>query len=377
MGGTCDGGSGGSMGFLGIVRSPNGPLFEVPELHINLWVLPGLLGRHVVYLDVGIHLRADPETPLESFGIVLPAGTTNEVTDLAEVFRHKDAAQLIFGERVDVMAEQLQFVGGENVPILHISSSSTCKDSRRSSPRFSRWDVRLASPLSTKGYIRLRFRVRTRGHMLLMRGYGMLASRILADLRVTDPRESATVPDGSLYEQTLVTIETLYCYVMLPTRFHSPSASPEMHYIRILEGSTWEPYLGRATYLLRQGKLTVYCWYHLEPVTIDRPFRAFLDVKRDTRILLPYSFLLTIIAIVLTILLVLDPSLVQHSRASGMLNFVGRAIQPLLVALGATTIMGALTAAFRRRAALKSTSNRAARALLVVESSLYRLRMKR
>jgi hypothetical protein len=365
------------MGFLGIVLAPDGPKFEVPEVHINLWVLPGLLGRHVVYFDIGIHLCADPAVPLESFCVVLPAATTDEVTDLADVFKNKDAAQLIFGERVDVMAEQLKFIDGESVPILRISSSLTCRDNKKSSPSFSRWDIRLARPLTTKGYVRLRFRIRTRGHMLLMRGYGMLASRILADLRVSDPRESATVPDGALYEEALVTIGKLYCYVMLPARFHSPSASPEMHYIRILEGSTWEPYLGRATYLLRQGKLTVYCWYHLEPITMNRPFRAFIDVKRDTRVLLPYSFLLTIVATVLTVLLLLDPSLVEHSRMAGVLEFVNQALRPVLVALGATTIIGALFAAWRRRTALKSTTDRAARALLVVENSLYRLRMKR
>jgi hypothetical protein len=338
--------------------------------------LPGLLGRHVVYLDIGIHLCAGPEGPLESFCLALPAGTTDEVVDLANVFRNRDAAQLIFGERVDVMSEQLKFADGEAVPILRISSTQTNRDAQKSNQRFSRWDVQLARPLADKGYVRLRFRVRTRGHMLLIRGYGMLASRILADLRVSDPRESATVPDGAIYEEALVPIDKLYCYTMIPSRFHSPSASPEMQYMRILEGRTWEPYLGRAVYLLRQGKLTVYCWYHLQAVSIDRPFRAFIDVQRDTRVLLPYSFLLTIVAIGLTILLLLDPTLVHGNRISGLLDLIGQAARPLLVALGATTMVGAITAVYRRRAVLKNTRNRVARAFLAVESGLYRLRMR-
>lgn len=46
------------MGFLGVMQDPHGAAFCVPELNLNLWLLPGLLGRRVVYLDIGIHLAS-------------------------------------------------------------------------------------------------------------------------------------------------------------------------------------------------------------------------------------------------------------------------------------------------------------------------------
>src|SRR6266540_7218458 len=72
------------MGFLGIMQDPDGAPFCVPELNVNLWVLPGLLGRRVVYLEVGIHLQAPSEAALTSFILLLPGGTEEQPVDLAD-----------------------------------------------------------------------------------------------------------------------------------------------------------------------------------------------------------------------------------------------------------------------------------------------------
>jgi hypothetical protein len=288
---SADFSKGAAMGFLGIMRDPRGVAFQLPELNVNLWVLPGLFGRRVVYLDVGIHLRAPSESALSSFVLLLPGGTGEEVVDLATSLTDPKVAKLIFGEQVeiDVNEGRLCFVEGEDVEILPISKTETSKVAAKSDSNFSHWHIQLARTVRETAYVRLRFRVRTRGRMLLIRGFGMFASRILIDFRVSDLRESVTVPDQAIYQQALLPIEKLTCHAILPTRFRAPpvGASTLVLPPRLLEGTVWESYLGRATYLLRQGKLTVFPWHHDDRITLNRPFRAFIDVARDTPVLLP------------------------------------------------------------------------------------------
>jgi hypothetical protein len=376
------------MGFLGIVQDPFGPAFKVPELHVNLWVLPGLLGRHVVFLDVGMHLQASEEAPLTDVTLLIPGRTVNQVTDLGNALTHPHVAQLIFGERVDVRGGDLhfkkvdvrggdvRFSEGEAIPIWHISMAGTRKDDARSGATFSRWNVQFANPLRDKAYLRLRFQIHPRCHMLLIRGFGMLASRILVDFRVSDLRMSAVVPDGAIYQQALLPIGKLYCYIVLPTRFDTPGDSPSVRYIRIFEGTVWEPYLGRATYLLRPGKLTVYCWLHDDTVTINRPFRAFIDVKRDTRVLALYDLLQMALTVLCTILII-NPSLILHSQVFGRAGQLLSTFGTLHLTLSISSIFGAILAVrgiWRRRAALFGFTERAQRVVTFLEHHLYRLR---
>jgi hypothetical protein len=298
------------MGFLGIRRDPAGPDFMVPEMHVNLLLLPGLFGRQVTLIDLGLHLQVDAGS-LTTFEIALPAGADPKgLTDIGKYLETTETAQLIFGERVRVEGGQLRFEDGTSVPLCNISTTGTKRDAQKSTNSFSHWQIELAHPITSKGYVRLRFRIVSKGRMLLRRGFGMLASRILIDFRISDLRESWTVPDGAIYRDALVPIKKLYFFVVLPARFHDPTMSPRPRYMRILEGSLWEPYLQRAVYLLRQGKMTVYSW-RAESITITAPFRVFLDVTRDTRLRFYYA-LVSAGVTVLTLLLV-DPSLVSHS----------------------------------------------------------------
>jgi hypothetical protein len=72
----------------------------------------------------------------------------------------------------------------------------------------------------------------------------MVASRIVIDFRVSDLRESITVPDQAIYQRALLPIDKLTCHVILPTRFRAPTAGTSTLVLapRILEGRVWEPY---------------------------------------------------------------------------------------------------------------------------------------
>jgi hypothetical protein len=363
------------MGFLGKRRDPAGPDFMVPELHVNLLLLPGLFGRQVILIDLGIHLQVDAGGPLTTFEIALPAGTDPEgLTDIAKSLETTETAQLIFGERVSVEGGSLRFEDGTSVPLCNISKTGTKRDAQKSTVGFSHWRIELAHPVASRGYLRLRFRVLSRGRMLLKRGFGMFASRILIDFRISDLRESWTVPDGPIYRDALVPIQKLYFFVVLPARFHDPSMSPRPRYMRILEGTLWEPYLQRAVYLLRQGKMTVYSW-RAESITITAPFRVFLDVTRDTRLRV-YYLLLAAVVTVLTLLLV-DPSLISRSTFFELLGRLWvKSRAEVFQLLGVTSLGGLVVWLLRRQTTIRGALPRIRRMLIMVESAMYRQRMR-
>ncbi len=365
------------MGFLGIMQDPHGAPFCVPELNVNLWVLPGLLGRRVVYLEVGIHLQAPSEAALTSFILLLPGGTEEQPVDLADPLVDPKVAKLIFGEQVDIKEGRLCFAEGKDVEILPISTTETIKDATKSDSNFSHWRVQLARPVRETAYVRLRFRIRTRGRMLLVRGFGMFASRMLVNIRVSDLRESVTVPDEAIYQRALLPIEKLTCHIVLPARFRAPAVGAASLLLppRILEGRVWERYLGRATYLLRQGKLTVYPWHHDDQITLNRPFRAFIDVNRDTPFLLPYQFLLAVVAVACAELLVLDPRLLRGGLALRAATSSSHAARGLLTAAGAVSVAGYAVRLLGRRGKLRALTERAEQAMRAIEDRLYWLRM--
>jgi hypothetical protein len=367
------------MGFLGVMQDPHGAAFCVPELNVNLWLLPGLLGRRVVYLDIGIHLQAPSEAALTSFVLLLPGGTDDKPEDLADRLIDLKVARLIFDEQVDIDFKEgkLCFTEGKNVEVLPISTTETTKDEHKSDSNFSYWHIQLARPVRETAYVRLRFRIRTRGRMLLIRGFGMFASRILVDIRVSDLRESVTVPDEGIYQRSLIPIEKLTCHIVLPTRFRAPvvGASTLLLPPRILEGTVWEGYLGRATYLLRQGKLTVYPWHHDEQITLNHPFRAFIDVNRDSPLLLPHQFLLAVVAVACAELIVLDPRLLRNGFVANAANAGGHAAWRVLVAAGFFSVASYTVRLLGRRQKLRALTDRAEQTIRAIEDRLYWARM--
>jgi hypothetical protein len=164
---------------------------------------------------------------------------------------------------------------------------------------------------------------------------------------------------------------------VLPTRFRAPVAGASTLLLppRILEGAVWERHLGRATYLLRQGKLTVYPWHHDEQITLNRPFRAFIDVNRDIPVLLPYQFLLAVIAVACADLLVLDPRLLRDGLAVRAAAVSSHAARSLLAALGITSVAGYVVRLLGRRGKLRGLTDRMEQAIRAIEDRLYWLRM--
>ena len=207
----------------------------------------------------------------------------------------------------------------------------------------------------------------------------MFASRIVIDFRVSDLRESITVPDQAIYQRALLPIDKLTCHVILPTRFRAPTAGTSTLVLapRILEGRVWEPYLQRATYLLRQGKLTVFPWHHNASITLNRPFRAFLDANRDLPILLPYQFLVAVFAVACAELLVLDQSLLRNGLAARAATVGISTARNLIAGAGVIAVVSYVTRLLGRRGKLRALTDRAERAIRAVEDRLYWMRMKR
>jgi hypothetical protein len=104
----------------------------------------------------------------------------------------------------------------------------------------------------------------------------------LIDVRFADVREAWNVTGLDALKSRIVPMENVNFFVVAPARYHLTATSPAVHYIRILEGRSWEDYLERKTTILGTEKLSIYQWRNqLKPITTADPFRVFLDIDQE------------------------------------------------------------------------------------------------
>jgi hypothetical protein len=369
------------LGFFAVIGEADQPDFRIAKLDINVWCLPGLVGRNVVSCDVGLQIH--PASELGHLALGVPFGTlASGLVDLAPLMQDSiRTAGLVFGRPCVLLPTgsrtSIDYGAGiVNLGVLDVGRSQ--RDERRSNENFTLWHIVIAggAPAHTDTYVRLRFAVESLGRAWTwQRSLGVRHSAVI-DLRVNDLRETQTVPDGADYQGRVVDIEELNCHVITPAVFRTLNTSPETRYVRLLEGQVWEPYLRRATDLRRSGKLIVSCWR--APGGVRAPedgFRIFLALRREGWTEFLALFIAAVLAVLVGTALLSSPSELRASPiaslASTAWDLTGVRISLGVAALLAATatILKALTGVGKRLKRLRQLARSA-------EAELYRLRAR-
>lgn len=255
---------------------------EVAGAHINLWCLPGGLGVSRFLLDVGLHIRSVAAADINSFGLLLPCGTEGTLQDLSPEMLDRATARLIFGHDVRVVQEQISVKQNQPFDVLRTSTSSE-KDNDRSDRDYSYWSIELVKPLQQgqQGYMRMRFEVTGLGRVWNWKRHLLGRRGALIDFRIADFREMSVIPKWAELDDQVVTVSEVYLFVVLPAKFHLQVASPDLHYVRLLEGKAWESYVHRKVALFTEPKLAIYEWRDYEGVNTSNPMRVVLDTTRE------------------------------------------------------------------------------------------------
>jgi hypothetical protein len=299
------------MGFFAVLGDHSS--VHVARMDINIWCLPGLLGRRVLYCDIGLELQALDED-ISSIDVVLPFTVDPEPTDLTHLLVNAETASLVFGEPLSSETDAdnhttLKFAasgpegsalqGAEvtavNGPAAEIPSSTD------SSLRLLRThgidEVKINAhneahspvvyrltfdslPNETSGYVRVRFPMMKYDRVWVWQPTRHRRRRATVDVRIADLRQAAT--SGLEFAQTVLAVKRANVFVVTPSSLFARHASPELRYTRLLEGQRWEAYLERRTDWRRRGKLVVSFW-RKEDVRRDNEFRGWLDLASNRR----------------------------------------------------------------------------------------------
>jgi hypothetical protein len=318
------------MAYFAIISEKHANL-RVVRCHINIWALNELFGT-TFFCDVGLGLRAKNGEQLKEFQLALPFRST-ECQDLRKKLLDAPTATLIFGQPVqkdknDVISfeeiiERRSIVlkpqplfqpsankSAEQEPAAQINNSSPISYEETSERRVSKttvrlkpvavhestlddkgkadyslWNIKLNSAIEPKDtnpetYLRLRFPIHSFSRAWVKQGAGAIV-----DIRVSDVREGLAEKWESS-EENIVDIESLNLFVIAPSTMKRRSASPELKYVRLLEGPPWEKYLNRRLSFLGFGrsKQVIYYWRSEKPITRNKPFMAFLDITAERNV---------------------------------------------------------------------------------------------
>jgi hypothetical protein len=271
------------MAYFAVVKDRDNKAFDIPVCHLNLWVLPSLLG-HCFQFDVGICIRAN-EDGLTGFLLALPFTVAKDgIEDLHDLVLSPEIAQLIFGEPVVVKGETISYGTVKDLKVGRIFAQK-CSEVPVWSNRTkhcSVWKIDLASVLNREDeqYVRLRFHVEGLGRRWTPKRSLLANNGAVMDFRVADIREAQEGMDWAALQDRIVGIEALYAFTIAPVSLQFRSASPDLRYMRLLEGDAWEPYIRRRTGLIGSRQLLIFYW-KATGVSVEKPFRGFLDLSRE------------------------------------------------------------------------------------------------
>lgn len=331
------------MGFFGVLKPLVGEQqnvisseeFEVERLDINLWILPAIFGGRTLLCDIGVRVRAI--TGVSCFDVSLPFRlATNLIIDLKSAISDQDTGSLVFGIDVkdDPNSEYYMLKALTGKPLdSPVSKTLTVV---RITPM-------IAMEPGERSYFRFRTEIGSAGRLMAWRR-SMLGrtQSILIDARVSDLREAAFVPSELQAEQRMQDILALNCLVIAAAKLRSIRFHPELRYVRILEGSLWERYMGRALDLTRREKYVVYFWRSQQPVTRGNEFRGFLELAnaRDSVSTAWLTAWFTIIVLLVAIGHQFASSPWGHLFVSGKNSFADAWHSYKIVAAGLTGLAG-------------------------------------
>jgi hypothetical protein len=270
------------MGYFAVLQPPGGSPFSVAHCHINLWVLSALGGNRY-FLDVGLNIQAGQQANVAGLQLALPFGTDkNGLQDLTNLLTQPQIADLIFGVPTQCNDKQISFNKEGQAYTLTLTSvlaENSHDGSRRIEGKrfYSLWELKLATPIppNEKRYFRVRFLVSSIGRTWLREGRA-----VLFDMRVADIRESVGVTELNKRKDHIVAIDKLYLFLIAPTLLELRRTEPPTHYMRLLEGGVWKPYLRRRSSLLGTDKLTIHQWRG-EGISAQSPYRVFASFRRQ------------------------------------------------------------------------------------------------
>ena len=280
------------MGSFAVLHPDDDDDFAVDACHLNLWSLSGFL-RRILYLDVGLMIRAGGHR-VGAIEVLLPvdiqaASALDGAEDISSRITDERVASLIFGEPVTVSGSTLTLTAGSSFRVLGIRAFNKDVTASRELAKagMSLWRCELSGGLNPGevGYVRMRFHPSRGGRTWV---WGRSKRTALVDLRVNEIRETVGHTGADVVFRDLearsVAIGKLNTLVIAPSWLELRGSSPRLRYVRLFEGKTWEPYLGRAVDLARSDKMLIYHW-RANDVAADgtQPFRGFLAFAVEPR----------------------------------------------------------------------------------------------
>lgn len=282
------------MSFFAVLKAENSTALQILDCHLNLWSMEGILGHRLFFFDVGLAVNGCDQQGTSTFELAIPFGTrAGGLSDLGQKLRNEEVLNLIFSGSAKLSASGTQSsidYGGKQLRLCFVDTGKSQQVT--DTPDFSIWNVHLAETVKQghPAYIRLRFEVDCLGRAWLWKRSAGAKNGALVDIRVGDVRGAPT-PNGRLLASRVLNIEKLFVFVIAPFWLKLQTASPILHYIRILEGKVWEPYLGIATRLFGNDKSVIYQW-RKENVSADKDaFHAFLYLGRDSPLVTYFAVL--------------------------------------------------------------------------------------
>lgn len=239
----------GTVLILGATDLRNHPLL-VRECHVNLWILPALLGKRYL-LDLGMFIMNDHAArELQGVRLVVPFRSPETMCLVAHMEdRTPESWRVVFGSQPPPPEDARLRATLTRIDIPGLRTHSC-------------WQLTFSRQLAGKreGYVRVRFASYEWPDCLdTFAGWLGLGSRLRLDLRLYDHREHddfrALTED---LDRRLVPIENSYVYLVAPHVNRPELRSPEFSYIRILEDPLWRRYLQRRP--ARSRKMHVFAW---------------------------------------------------------------------------------------------------------------------
>jgi hypothetical protein len=361
------------MGFFAILRDDPDSDFDVIACHLNLWSLGGLLGHKLFLFDVGLRLKNKQAKDLTKIRLALPFGTDKEsLTDLHDLMLNQSVAQLIFGKPVTIDDSTIDYEGGSRVLVARVSVNESQLHGELSNSRqgYSLWSIKIAPTIrkDEECYVRVRFELRSLGRTWVWKRSGISKTGAIVDLRIADVRQA--VSEWKTFEDQLIQIQAINVFVIAPPSLQFRATSPSYHYMRLLEGRVWEPYLRRKSDIRRSGKLVIFEWRNDANSKVDTtcPFRVLLDLSREFG-LLPLSNHLLMVTLLLASLFTVY-YLLHH--ATQILTIGLPILNVLKIQLTAGGAIAIILWVTRNHGPIKTVVNAAKKLFLGLERFVYK-----
>jgi hypothetical protein len=286
------------MGTIVVYKDPdsqdNDP--RIDECHVNLWVLPALMGTRYL-LDLGFYLEnRGTSGSLQKLRLVVPMADPEPYCLVSRMEAKPQSWDVIFSPTSRVIA---------NRAVRKAVTLEKQEELSKKLEKHSVWRLTL-SPTSLQphetGYVRTRFGSYTRPACLeRIRVSGGLSSEDRLDLRLYDWREIAELQEVATHFRDLVVpVEKSFVYVVAPRVRTVDLCSPSLAYIRVLEDRLWRLYLGRRLSFCRSArKMLVFSWKRTDG-TNSGPHRIFATLVPGSsrrRALSTLRFALTVIVL--------------------------------------------------------------------------------